>query len=247
MRLWSVLAAGLGITAVALLNGCGGGHGATTPPVAPAPPDMTSTMSTISFPIGDTSIHNLGPVGGIGSSVAFGAPTAPVTGTMTATVTTTAPAGAPTQSALRISASGTLTFYVYHTFTPSVDVTFAALPSITVTLPPAISTLDRQFFYAFSDGTSSPPSFRTEGPAQVTGQTIAFAPSANPLVLKAGVSYVFAFYATSNTVAPQQIYVTNNNSDATQNDLIVFAASANGNASPAATIAGPNTGLGICD
>ena len=116
---------------------------------------------------------------------------------MTVTATTTAPASAPTQSALRSPQSGTLTFYIYHTFTPSVDVTFATLPAITITLPSSISTAGRQFFYAFSDGTSSPPSFRTEGPAQVTGQTLAFSPSSNPLALKAGVTYVFAFYAVS--------------------------------------------------
>jgi hypothetical protein len=71
---------------------------------------VAPTTSTTTFPLGDTSTHTLGTVGGIGATVAFGAPTAPVNGTMTATVTTTPPAGAPTQSTLRVPQSGTLTF-----------------------------------------------------------------------------------------------------------------------------------------
>ena len=161
----SALAALFTAVALGFLSGCGGGGSNTIAPSGRSdvasqgrqPPQVRPSPFRWATP----RRIRCRPSRASGSTVAFGTPSTSVTGTMTATMTTTAPPGAATQSALRTTQSGTLTFYVYETFTPSVSVTFASLPAISVTLPSSIPTTGQQFFYAFSNGgTSLPPDFQ---------------------------------------------------------------------------------------
>lgn len=229
-----------------LLSGCGGSGGGSTPSGASAPvpvsPGAASSTSTATFPL-DTSAHTLSTSDGFSSTVTFGTPTTPVSGNVSETLTSTAPAGAATQSTQRSEQGGSTTYFLYLPFRSFVNVAFASLPSITVTLPSFISTAQRQFFYAFSDEAGT-QSALTVGPAQVNGQTLTFPASSGPLNLQAGVTYVFSFYATPIT-ASQHLYVVNWTALGTNGNLAVFAPGASGNATPVANITNYDEDLSI--
>jgi hypothetical protein len=131
---------------------------------------------------------------------------------------------------------GTLNVYFFTTIRLSATITFESLPGFSLTLPTTIDPTGQQFFYAVSTTTPNSGavlSFGTQGPATVTGHTVNFAPSNNPLTLLAGKSYIVAFYAVS-TRATSNIYVasedsgtvTTYNSDGTQTNPTITAPNA---------------------
>ncbi len=195
------------------LSACGGGGtGAVTPTTSAQAPGTTQSTASTTFTTSTTSsTHDLAPAGGITGAISLTAASA--TSTMTATSSTTAPDGAYAQSSLRSPQSGTLTFYFYVTLVTPITITFTGIPGFSLTLPATIPTTGRSFFYAISDPTVTnvAQEFRTEGPAAVSGQTITFAATANPITLQAGKKYVVTFYASSpsGTVAIDTIAVPN--------------------------------------
>jgi len=197
------------------LSACGGGGMKSVTPTtsaqAPGTAQSPSTAST-SFPFSTTSsTQTLAAAGGITGAIKL--PGASVASTMNETSSTTAPSGAYSQSALRTPQSGTLTYYFFVTLVTPITVSLTGIPGFTLTLPSTIPTAGRSFFYAISDPTVTDVAqeFRTEGPATVSGQTITFDPTANPITLQAGQKYVVTFYATSvsGTVAIDTIAIPN--------------------------------------
>ena len=133
------------------------------------------------------------------------------------TTSLSAPAGSLFPSSLRTQTAGRLNFLCYVTLNVASPVTFTTLPGFTVTVAAAISTAaPQQFFYAISDPTVTniALSFRTEGPATVSGQTLTFAPASDALTLQAHTNYIFAFYGTTSpTSNGEKLYVTNAGGD----------------------------------
>lgn len=210
----SYLARAVCVLSALTLSACGGGGMRAVAPPASAPGPGTTQQSTASTSFTATTAaakHDLAPAGGITGTISLTAASA--TSTMTATSSTTAPSGAYTQSSLRSPQSGTLTFYFYVTLVTPVTITFTGIPGFSLTLPSTIPTTGRSFFYAISDPTVTnvAQEFRTEGPATVSGQTVTFDPTANPITLQAGKPYVVTFYASSvsGTVPIDTISVPN--------------------------------------
>lgn len=192
----AALPAALAIAVTSCSGGSSGTSSLPTVPNGPAPSSTAAAATTLSA--GDASAHELAAAGGIHATVKLNGGV-PASATLTVTPSISAPAGAPTADKVRSTKTGTLAILYYQTYTPSVDLTLGGVPQITLTLPDGISTANRQFFYAISDPTQPGLVFRTEGPASVSGQQLAFPASATPLVLKAGQQYIFAFYAVSST------------------------------------------------
>jgi phospholipase C len=190
------------------VTGCGGGGGSSSAP-APMPPSSGAASGAASetVPLSSAAITQplpaAGGVGGIFSLQLRGVP--PAGGSLTVDGSTTAPPGAAliSGSTRRVPQSGTLTVYYYATFTPSVNLTLTGLPGFTVQLPASVPTANRAFYYGLSDPTvtNAVVQFNTQGPANVSGQTLTFAPTTTPVTLQAGLHYVFIFYATSATAS----------------------------------------------
>lgn len=207
LRIRSPQAAICALTAC-VLSACGSGAmtNVAAPPHAPAATTAVTRITTSTA----ASTQAIAPLAGFSGALAL-PPTASQT-TITAVSSTTAPAGAYTASNARTPQSGTLTFYFFLSLTPGADVSLPGLPGVTLTLPPTIPTAGRDFFYAISDPTlTGVQAFRTEGPAHVSGQTLTFDPTANPVTLIAGKTYVLTFYASSvsGTVGVQTIAIPN--------------------------------------
>ncbi|MFN2461116.1 MAG: YncE family protein [Candidatus Velthaea sp.] len=188
----------------ALLANCGGGSSSTAVspqvPAASTPAPVTvSAPTTVPLAAGPAT-YAFPPLSGFSGGAAMPAPSSAVTGTMSLASAVTPPCGSLLPlSALRRTQSQTVTVVFCATFTPSVDITFASLPQITLTLPSNVPTAGRQFFYAISvpPPAGVPAEFRQEGPATVAGSTLTFGSALSPLTLKAGVGTVFAFFAVS--------------------------------------------------
>ena len=153
---------------------------------------MTYSVTTTATP------QALPGAGGISGSISIQA--ASGTGQVSVQTSTTAPSGAPTanqltQTSARKIQSGTLTFYFFTTLTFITPVTLASLPGFSLTLPSSIPTSGGTFFYAIQDPSSTAAlAYRTEGPATVSGQTLTFLPSPNPITFNPNQPYVIAFY-----------------------------------------------------
>lgn len=193
-----LLTTGGGFATAALIQGCGGPATTQAPPTAVA--GASSTAST-TFPLSATSgTYPLPPVGAFRGSMTVPGLGAPTGAVLTIVDSLNAPAGAPTlQSRARIPQSGTLSVLFFIQISASDTVTLPSLPRITITVPSSQITPGARFFYAISDPTVTNVAlqFRTEGPAGVTGTTLTFAASSNPITFTAGLKYIIAVYSES--------------------------------------------------
>ncbi|GAC1524803.1 MAG: hypothetical protein NVS2B8_09080 [Vulcanimicrobiaceae bacterium] len=197
LRIVRPVARACALLALTLAAGCGGGARSGNVPPAPT---VASKDASVTFPLTtERTAHALPSVGGYGGRVTLRT-TVPVAGaTLRVASSTDAPASAALAQRMKRLQTGTLAVLFYATFTPSVTVTLAELPSFSIDLRGDVATAERQFFYGISDpsATDAVIAFRTEGPAAVAGTTLAFDSSPTPLTLEAGQSYVFVFYATT--------------------------------------------------
>lgn len=198
LRIVRPVARACALLALTLAAGCSGGARSAGAPPAPV---AAAKDASVSFALTtERTAHALPSVGGFGGHVTLRT-SVPVAGaTLRVASSTQAPAQAALAKRIKRLQTGTLAVLFYATFTPSVTVTLAELPSFSVDLPGNVPTADRQFFYGISDPSVSNAvvAFRTEGPAAVAGSTLAFDGSPTPLTLDAGQSYIFVFYATTN-------------------------------------------------
>jgi hypothetical protein len=236
----AVLAAALALS----IAGCAGGGGpaASVPAVAPGSGSNTASDALI-YPLSaGGSTFALPEAGGYGGTVSFPAFAAPAGASIEATASTTAPASLA-QAALRSPAeTGTAVVYYYLTFTPSMTISLPTVPAYAMGLGNSLAKQNVSFYYALSQPAASGAvaSFRTEGPATVSGNTATFTPSDVPLTLHAGTRYVFAFYSLARVSAGAPfVYVANGGANA----VAAFSLAASGDVAPDFTIAGPATQL----
>lgn len=175
--------------ASALVAGCSRG-GVVTPP-APTPDSVTQQIAQA----GGTIV--LPSVNGLSGSMTVPANNATAGTTMTVSMLSGAPSGAPVPAAYRRMTS-TPTTESSLEIQVSQTVTFQGFPGFALTLPASISTAGENFYIAVYQGTgSSAPLLVTIGPATVNGQVITFAPTATPITLQAGVTYLVELYEVS--------------------------------------------------
>jgi hypothetical protein len=201
------------LLALAGLAACSGGPNSSPTPTGNSGTGGTSAQqsatSTISLD-GSGATYSLPGLGDYSGTVSFETLTLaqPVPLTLSASLTAPA-AGQLSQQSLRRTLSGSLDVLYYVTFTSRVTLSLPRLPAFTLTLPTSVPTTG-QFYYAISDPTSPNPgiTFRTEGPASVSGHKVTFASSDNSLAFQAGKSYTFAFYETSAVAAKHVLLIS---------------------------------------
>jgi hypothetical protein len=197
-----LLVSGAGLATAAIIEACGGGGKLTSQPGNPAVPLGPDTAST-TFPLLPTAAtHPLPAVGAFSGNITVpGVAAAPPGAMLTIVDSIKAPAGAPAfQGHVRRPQSGILSVLFFIQVTASATVTLPSLPQITITVPPSFITPGAQFFYAVSDPTVTGVAvqFRTEGPATVSGTTLTFAASSDPLQVTAGLKYIIAVYSVTS-------------------------------------------------
>ena len=203
----------------AALLGCGGGASSVTalPPVGTQ--SGSGSTATQNYTLtGNAQTLALPAVNGCTGKVTLPFSSGAAASALSLTTSLSAPAGILFPSSLRTQTAGRINFLCYVTLNVASTVTFTTLPGFTVTVASAISTAaPQQFFYAISDPTVTniARSFRTEGPATVSGQTLTFAPAPDDaLTLQAHTNYIFAFYGTTTpTSNGAKLYVTNAGGD----------------------------------
>jgi hypothetical protein len=204
------------LLALAGLAACSGGPNSSPAPTGNSGSGTGSgnsaqqnATSTISLD-GSGAAYAIPGVGDYSGTVSFGTLTLAQPVRLTINASLAAPAAAQlSPQALRRTSSGSLDVLFYVTFTSPVTLSLPRLPAFTLTLPATVPTTG-QFYYAISDPTSPNPgiTFRTEGPASVSGRKVSFASSDNPLTLQAGKSYTFAFYEASAAAAKHVLLIS---------------------------------------
>jgi hypothetical protein len=206
------------IVALAGLAACSGGSTSSPTPQNPGiggggTPPQASTMMDVTID-GSAQNFEFPATSGFQERVSFLKRNVSAPVTVKITASNTAPPGFSAERVRRALASGeiALLYYNVFTFTSPLDVTFYP-PGFTLTLPNSVPTTTGQFYYGISPLPTSPSSgyatpnpyagivLRTEGPATVSGQTLTFAPSDNPVTLVAGNSYLVVFYRTCTLVS----------------------------------------------
>lgn len=220
-----------------ILSACGGGGNSS--PLAPQAASLPANESVVVLTSSGSTVA-LQAVGGYSGSVSFPAISAPASVVLESS--THAPAGFTlSTSANRRLQSGTLSEFFFVNVTPQKTIAFPTLPSFTLRLPATFDASGKQFYYAISQPASAGvyAQYRTEGPGNVSGTSVEFDATANPLTLVAGTKYTFAFYAvsTNNTSADKLLYVAN------QTSITAYPLTAQGNVAPVRTLQGPATGL----
>jgi hypothetical protein len=186
-----------------VIAGCGGGGGggSSTPPPPPATPSPTPTLppsssGTLTVSTGSPSSATFGPVAG-GYSGTITVPAASAIATLSATFSSSAVSGLPQPQNTHglpatIGASGIVPI-AYITVTSNVAVTFAALPSFTLTTsgaPPANA------YVAEYDPTNAAAGWTTIlGPAAAGGTVLTFTGGPPPLTLAANKTYAFMIFS----------------------------------------------------
>lgn len=188
----------------ALLSACGGGGATSTPPITsptptPTPSPIPGSVQVVLSQSGQTV--SLPSTGGLSGSVTVPANNAAAGTTMQVTLINGIPAGGPVPAAIvRMSSTKTVLFSLE--VQVSQTVTFNGFPGFTLTLPSTMPTSGQSFFIAAYQGTSSSaPLLTTIGPASVSGQTLTFPPTATPLTLQAGTTYLLELYETASATA----------------------------------------------
>ncbi len=214
----------MAIVALAGLTACSGGSNSSptpqTPPSTGGGASDQHTATTAATIDGSAQNFTFPATYGFQEEITFLKRNGLVPVTVQMTVSDTPPTGF-SAAPLRHVASGeiALLYYNVFTFTSPVDFTFYP-PGIALTLPNSVPTTTGQFYYGISPLPASPSSgyatpnpgyatpnpyagivLRTEGPATVSGQTLTFAPSDNPVTLVAGNSYIVVFYRTCTLVS----------------------------------------------
>ena len=234
-RIAGLLVAALGWTACG-----GGGSSGAGPTTAALPPAAQAPSASLTYTLSSTgSTEPLPSAGAYGGSVSFPPFNVAPGATIVATAST---ASTATSAALRrTTATGSLNVYYAVTFTPSRTVTFPGVPAFTVQLPPEAKPAGQRFFYAISQPSSGPfATFRTEGPAAISGSTLIFPASVVPLTLEAGVPYTFAFYGVAAATAPTSLVYA---AIAGTNVVAAYPSTASGDIAPVRAIVGPHTQL----
>ena len=195
--------ASLVLSGVILASCGGGGGGATVPPSQPLPiasasPTPAPIPMATTVPLSQAG----GPVqltsaGGISGTLSIPSNNAPAGATMTVTELAGAPQGGPLARLRRPLSAKTVLFSLELQL--SQTITFNGLPGFTLTLPVSVATSGESFYIAAYQGTgSSATLLATDGPATVSGQTLAFAPTTTPVTLQSNVTYLFELYETSS-------------------------------------------------
>lgn len=221
----------------ACIAGCGGGGGpsASVPALVPG-----SSSGAVVYPLSRAgSTFALPPAGAYGGSVSFPAFDVPAGAAIAASASTDPPAGLAPAALRRPAVTGTVNVYYYLTFTTPVTITLPSVPAFSLAIGSSLAAQKADFYYTISapaaDGALA--SFRTEGPATVTGTTAAFSASAVPLTLRAGTRYLFAFASQARVTARPFVYVANTGADAVD----VYSFGESGDVAPDFTLAGPAT------
>jgi hypothetical protein len=237
--------AALAAALAACMAGCGGGSPGALPPAASAGSGGGSgvTPSSLTYALSaNGSTFALPAAGPYAGTVSFPAFAAPAGAAIAATATTDPPPDVAQAALRRPRETGQTVVYYYLTLTPLMTITLPTVPGFAVEIGTSLAQQDAAFYYAISAPPASGAlaSFRTEGPAAVSGTKATFTPSTIPLTLRAGVRYVFAFYSQARVSAgPPYAYAAN----ADANTITAYSAKASGNVAPDFTIAGPATGL----
>ncbi len=203
-----------------LLAACGGGGGGASP--TPATPVVTTTTA----PPAPTAAPTYPPtqsasvtVGSTGQSATFGAvgsgytaavaisPATSGGGSAALVLNAGVPSGTASVSSVRRipqTIGVALTAVLYLTFTPASNMTLATSPSFSFGLPSGYAfPSGTNTYVGFLDPTSSSGWINLIGPGVAgSGGSYTFAANGIPMVLKAGVTYTFAWYSTSAVVAP---------------------------------------------
>lgn len=237
----AVLAAALALSSA----GCAGGGGpASVPAVAPGSGSSPASGAVV-YPLSaGGSTFALPEAGGFGGTVTFPAFAAPAGATISATASTIAPASLAPAALRRPAETGAAVVYYYLTLMPRMTITLPTVPAFAVGLTSSLAKQNVSFYYALSQPAASGAiaSFRTEGPATVSGTTATFTPSNVPLTLHAGTPYVFAFYSLARVSAgAPYAYVANSGANA----VAAFSLAASGDVAPDFTISGPATQIDL--
>jgi len=200
------------------LSACSGGGGTSSGPLPqePSNPGNTSPVtssSTASYTLSSAAAsYTIPAVGGYTGSYDF--PAAPVPPDTILTVTSALPGASDSLSLRREhpESAGQFNIYIKSTMSVSKTVTMPGFPGITFTLPSIVNTSGLQFFYAIQKVTPNPgtiETFRTEGPAIVTGHTIKVPADLVPLTLKGGFVFQVELYSISPVLPPQGQWIAN--------------------------------------
>lgn len=206
----------LGTLLVLGLSACSGSGSTTSEPLPQQPTNPTgptTSNATVSYTLSQAAAsYALPAVGGYTGSFDF--PAASVTPNTTLTLTSRLPDASDSSASMQRHAqsSGQYNLYFINTMTVSKSVSLPGFPGITLTLPSNASTTGVQFFYAIQKLTPNPgtlETFRTEGPATVTGHTVKVPASLTPVTFNAGTVFQVQLYSITPVHQPQGMWIAN--------------------------------------
>ncbi len=205
----------LGIVFALGLSACSGGGGTSSGPLPQGPSNPTNppNASSASYTLSSAAASYAIPtVGGYTGSFAF--PASQVQPNTTLTLTSSLPnaSNALSVQTLRAQSTGQLNIYFIATISVSKNVILSGFPGVTVTLPSNVNTAGQQFFVAIQKPQANPgtfETFRTEGPAIVSGHTLKIPASLNPLTINAGTVFQVLLYSITPVHAAQGLWVAN--------------------------------------
>lgn len=189
-----------GILAFAF-TGCGGSTNSTPVP-ASALANPSATVTAGAAP-GSASVTH---PSGYGANITLPITSDGSSGSVAVSITTSLPSGLASLSSMKRTPKtigATLTPLVYVVLTPTTNLTFSSTPGFTFTLPSATAVAaGSSAWVAFYDPAQSASGWLTIlGPGNVSGHTIAFPAATGSVTLKAGTSYAFALFTTSQQLA----------------------------------------------
>ena len=189
----------LALAAAATIAACGGVSNGT-----PAGAGLSGATSVVTV---NGASQAVVANGGYTATVNLPAPSNGGNGTVLIGLDTMPPRGVQPVAALYrapLSVGTTLTAFAYVSITPSVTLTFPAIPNLTFTLPPSIvppSGTNAAFIGFYDPAVSPTPTgwITVLGPGTVNGQAIAFQAYDGPVTLNGGSTYVFALFSSVET------------------------------------------------
>ena len=206
----------LGFILILGLSACSGGGNTGSGPLPQQPqqppvnegPQSTATQSyTLSSAAASYAIPS---IGGYTGTVDF--PAAQVQPDTTLTLQSSLPSDTSLSDLRRhVQSAGTLNIYHITTMTVSKTTTVPGFPGMTIVLPKTTNPAGLLFFYAIQQKSANGAlqTFRTEGPATVSGQTIRIPSSLVPYTLTAHVPFLVELYSITPIPQSQGLWIAN--------------------------------------
>ena len=197
-KLQAIVATGFVVIAGTLTACSSSSTGVTAPPTVTATQTPAGTTYTVSATGGTITPP---PVAGVTASITMPGASSGSGTILTITSGATPLPGIPTPTALtrkpKALGPGITTIAIY-AISSGANVTFAAFPSFTLTLPSTVNTTGQQFFLGLFDSTKPAQGYTSiAGPFAASGSTLTITGPSSAFSVLAGATYVFVIYGSA--------------------------------------------------